>query len=229
MNIVNQFLMSEITDSDNDRKTVMVRERVRLRFSKKGTLRFIGHRDLLNLMERLFRRSGLPIAMSEGFHPKQKVSYVSALALGMASDDEVMEVIFDEELSTDDVIEHLNKVSVEGLHFNSAEILPEMGKKSAAESFLYEIPIPSDIDRDWESRLKELRTSESVEVAKSNGKVVDLIPPLLLLEGTPEKITLRLASQSGPEAGVREYLSYLGLDDLLFRSIFPCRKETSLR
>ena len=206
----------------------MVRERVRLRFSKKGTLRFIGHRDLLNTMDRLLRRSRLPVAMTEGFHPKQKVSYVSALALGMASDDEVMEVVFSDELSTGDILEHLNAVSVEGLHFNSAEILPEGGKKSTAESFLYEIPIPAGLNRDWETRLEHLRLSESVEVSKPNGKLVDLKAPLLLLESTPEKITIRLASQNGPEAGIREYLSYLGLEDLLFKTIVPCRKETSL-
>ena len=206
----------------------MVRERVRLRFSKKGTLRFIGHRDLLNMVERLLRRSGLPVAMSEGFHPKQKVSYVSALALGMASDDEVMEVIFDAEIPVGEILDRLNGVSVEGLHFNSAEVLSEVAKKSTAESFLYEIPIPTDLDRDWESRLECLRSAKSVEVAKSNGKIVDLKAPLLLLRKEDGKIILRLASQVGPEAGVREYLSYLGLDDLLFKTIFPCRKETSL-
>ncbi|MBR2695143.1 MAG: TIGR03936 family radical SAM-associated protein [Thermoguttaceae bacterium] len=206
----------------------MVRERVRLRFSKKGTLRFIGHRDLLNMMERLLRRSGLPVAMSEGFHPKQKVSYVSALALGMASDDEVMEVIFDTEVSVGEILDRLNGVSVEGLHFNSAEILPEVAKKSTAESFLYEIPVPTDLDRDWESRLECLLSTKCVEVAKSNGKIVDLKAPLILLRKENDRIILRLASQAGPEAGVREYLSYLGLDDLLFKTIFPCRKETSL-
>lgn len=206
----------------------MMRERVRLRFSKKGTLRFIGHRDLLNIVERLLRRSGLPVAMSEGFHPKQKVSYVSALALGMASDDEVMEVIFDSEISTGEILDRLNGVSVEGLHFNSAEILPETGKKSTAESFLYEIPIPSDLDRDWETRLEHLHSAEKVEVSKLNGKIVELKAPLLFLGIEKDKIILRLASQVGPEAGVREYLSFLGLDDLLFKTIFPCRKETSL-
>ena len=146
----------------------------------------------------------------------------------MASDDEVMEVVFSDELSTGDILEHLNAVSVEGLHFNSAEILPEGGKKSTAESFLYEIPIPAALNRDWETRLEHLRSSESVEVSKPNGKLVDLKAPLLLLESTPEKITIRLASQNGPEAGIREYLSYLGLEDLLFKTIVPCRKETSL-
>ena len=209
-------------------KQIMVRERVRLRFSKKGTLRFIGHRDLLNTMERLLRRSGLPVAMSEGFHPKQKVSYVSALALGMASDDEVMEVLFDEELEPEFILGQLNVVSVEGLQFRSAEILPENQRKSAAKSFLYEIPIPGDISPDWKNRLETLLASESVVVTKANGKEVDLKSPLLSLDMTGGSLLIRLASQTGPEAGVREFLSYLGLEDLLFKTIFPCRKETEL-
>ena len=206
----------------------MARERVRLRFSKKGTLRFIGHRDLLNTIERLLRRSGLPVAMSEGFHPKQKVSYVSALALGMASDDEVMEVLLDEAISEQETLERLNAVTVEGLHFHSAAILPETTKKSAAKSFLYQVPIPSQIDRNWENRLETLRNAEIAEVTKQNGKTVDLKAPLLEIEKDGECLNLRLAVQSGPEAGIREYLSYLGLEDFLFKSIFPCRKETTL-
>lgn len=206
----------------------MVRQRVRLRFSKKGTLRFIGHRDLLNAMERLIRRSGLPVAMSDGFHPKQKVSYVSALALGMASDDEVMEILFEGEPSVDLILEKLNEVSVEGLRFRSAEILPEGGKKSAAKSFLYEIPLPDGIDPGWVDRVEALRTADSVLVTKANGKEVDLKAPLISLETSRGSILIRLAAQTGPEAGVREFLSYLGLESLLFKTIFPCRKETAL-
>ena len=206
----------------------MKRERVRLRFSKRGTLRFIGHRDLLNTIERLLRRSGLAVAMSEGFHPKQKVSYVSALALGMASDDEVMEVLLDAEYSEQEILESLNAVTVEGLRFHSAEILPEGGKKSTAKSFLYQIPIPAQIDRGWESRLETLRQAKTAVVIKQNGKEVDLKPPLLEIGKGRDCLNLRLAVQSGPEAGIREYLAYLGLDAFLFKSIFPCRKETTL-
>lgn len=206
----------------------MIRERIRLRFSKKETLRFIGHRDLLRMMERLLRRSGLPVAMSEGFHPKQRVSYVSALALGMASDDEVMEVLFDGGPTPDEILERLNAVSVDGLDFHEAVILPEGGKKSSAVSFLYEIPLPETLPDDWDARLDHLLTAKSVTVKKANGKEVDLKAPLLLLERGDRMLTVRLAVQSGPEAGVRELLSYLGLEKELYKSVFPCRKETEL-
>ena len=53
----------------------MVRQRVRIRFRKQGDLRLIGHRDLVRCLERLFRRAGLPLGMSEGFHPKPRMSF----------------------------------------------------------------------------------------------------------------------------------------------------------
>ncbi|HBO42708.1 MAG TPA: hypothetical protein DD670_01970 [Planctomycetaceae bacterium] len=60
-----------------------VRQRVRIRFSKQGDLRLIGHRDLVRVMERLFRRAELPLGMSQGFHPKPRMSFPTALALGI--------------------------------------------------------------------------------------------------------------------------------------------------
>ena len=61
--------------------------------------------------------------MSQGFHPKPRVSYLSALPLGFSSDDEAMELILDEELSPDDLLARLNASSVVGLDFLSAIFL----------------------------------------------------------------------------------------------------------
>ena len=69
----------------------MNRQRLRIRFSKQGDLRFISHRDLVRAFERLFRRTHMPLQMSEGFHPKTKMTFPSALALGVEARDEVME------------------------------------------------------------------------------------------------------------------------------------------
>ena len=70
----------------------MVRPRVRIRFCKQGDLRLIGHRDLMRCLERLFRRAGLALAMSQGFHPKPRVTFPLALAVGIEGLDEVMEL-----------------------------------------------------------------------------------------------------------------------------------------
>ena len=66
--------------------------RLRIRFTKCGDLRWISHRDLARVWERLLRRAGLQLAFSQGFHPKPKISFPSALALGIEALEEVVEL-----------------------------------------------------------------------------------------------------------------------------------------
>jgi len=65
-----------------------LRIRYRIRFAKAGLLRWISHRDLASLWERLLRRAALKLSMTEGFHPKPRVAFPSALALGVESQDD---------------------------------------------------------------------------------------------------------------------------------------------
>ena len=85
----------------------MVRQRVRIRFRKQGDLRFVGHRDLVRSLERLFRRAGLALGMSQGFHPKPKMSFPSALAVGIEGLDEVMELELAEPQSAEELLSRL--------------------------------------------------------------------------------------------------------------------------
>jgi radical SAM-linked protein len=66
--------------------------RVRIRFSKLGKIRWTSHRDLARMWERAFRRTGLPIAYSEGFSPRPRVSFGLALATGHESQAEYLDV-----------------------------------------------------------------------------------------------------------------------------------------
>ena len=61
----------------------MVRTRLRIRFRKQGDLRLIGHHDLVHAWERLLRRAGLKLRMSQGFHQRPKLSFPSALSIGL--------------------------------------------------------------------------------------------------------------------------------------------------
>jgi len=63
----------------------------RVRFSKTGKMRFLSHHDLMRLFERAFRRSGLPLRMTEGYNPHPVVAFPTALGLGIESIDEVLE------------------------------------------------------------------------------------------------------------------------------------------
>jgi radical SAM-linked protein len=67
-------------------------QRLRLRYAKRGRLRFTSHRDFQRAFERALRRAGVPMAYSAGFSPHPKVSYAGASPTGVASEAEYLEI-----------------------------------------------------------------------------------------------------------------------------------------
>ena len=67
-------------------------QRIRLRYTKRGRLRFTSHRDIARVFERALRRAEVPMAFSAGFSPHPKVSWVGAAATGVASEAEYVEI-----------------------------------------------------------------------------------------------------------------------------------------
>lgn len=67
-------------------------QRFRLRYAKRGRLRFASHRDFQRAFERALRRAGVPMAYSAGFSPHPKISYANAAPTGTASEAEYLEI-----------------------------------------------------------------------------------------------------------------------------------------
>ena len=206
----------------------MVRQRVRIRFSKSGNLKYIGHKDLLRAFESLFRRVRLPLAMSNGFHPKIQMSFPSALALGVEGFDEVLELEFNESAPPVDpgaLVAELNRSSINGLAFLSARRLGEQEKKARLAVSVFEMVIPNELRTQTASRVHAFPAERPVIVSKANGKSVDVRAAVAALRFFEESGLLRaeLLTQNGPEAGVRELLTALEIDDQYFKTVFPSR------
>src|SRR4051812_10032579 len=67
-------------------------QRLRIRYAKRGRLRFTSHRDFARAFERALRRAEIPMAYSAGFSPHPKVSYAGAAPTGVASEAEYLEI-----------------------------------------------------------------------------------------------------------------------------------------
>ena len=67
-------------------------QRVRLRYAKRGRLRFTSHRDLSRAFERAIRRAGVPMAYSSGFTAHPRISWLGAAPTGAASEAEYLEI-----------------------------------------------------------------------------------------------------------------------------------------
>ncbi|WP_051209367.1 TIGR03936 family radical SAM-associated protein [Propionicicella superfundia] len=67
-------------------------QRLRIRYAKRGRLRFASHRDFARAFERALRRAGVPMAYSSGFSPHPRISYANAAPTGAASEAEYLEI-----------------------------------------------------------------------------------------------------------------------------------------
>jgi radical SAM-linked protein len=67
-------------------------QKLRIRYAKRGRLRFASHRDLARALERALRRAAVPMAFSAGFSPHPKISYLGAAPTGAASEAEYLEI-----------------------------------------------------------------------------------------------------------------------------------------
>ncbi len=75
-----------------DRDVAPTVQKLRLRYAKRGRLRFSSHRDFQRALERALRRAEVPMAYSAGFSPHPKVSYANSAPTGVASEAEYVEI-----------------------------------------------------------------------------------------------------------------------------------------
>lgn len=99
--------------------------KLRVKFSKHGPIRFIGHLDVMRYFQKAIRRAELDIAYSTGFSPHQIMSFAAPLGVGLESNGEYMDIEVHSITSCEDVKNRLNAVSAPGIEVTSVKILPE--------------------------------------------------------------------------------------------------------
>lgn len=192
---------------------VPLRIRYRIRFAKTGLLRWISHRDLARLWERLLRRADLRLSMTEGFHPKPRVGFPSALALGVESLDEVVEIELAEELTPTELLQRLRQDDQPGLTINRVCRLPKgFGKAQLLQSdYVITVTQPSDPDMIRQA-IEQLRARKTLSVPRKNKTltvdVASQIPSIQLRDG---EIHLSLAASQSASLRPTDVLNLLGL------------------
>ena len=82
--------------------------KVRVKFSKYGIMKFIGHLDVMRYFQKAIRRSGIDIAYSEGLSPHMIMSFAAPLGVGLTSDAEYMDIEIRTPISSAEAIRALN-------------------------------------------------------------------------------------------------------------------------
>ncbi len=95
--------------------------KVKLSFTKRGAMRFLGHLELMKVIKRALRRAGLPVKYSEGFHPMPKLSFSPPTSLGVESlDESLVMTLVGAPLPVEKIITRLNIQMPEGMSFKSS-------------------------------------------------------------------------------------------------------------
>lgn len=171
--------------------------KIRVRFSKQGQMKFIGHLDMVRYFQKVMRRGEIDVAYSEGFSPHQKMSFAAPLSVGVLSKGEYFDMEVNSTLSTKEAIERINEQNVEGVKVLSYKLLPDNAKNamavmSAADYFVYTDIFTDDditgfINQDSINVIKKTKKSE---------KKVDIKPLIYSIKKEDNGIFIKLAQGS---------------------------------
>jgi radical SAM-linked protein len=117
-------------------------QKLRVRFAKRGRLRFSSHRDFQRAFERAVRRAELPVAFSHGFSPHPKISYAGAAPTGAASEAEYLEISLTHERDAEQVRAALDEALPPGLDVLEVVVAGPGGLAERLEASEWRIALP---------------------------------------------------------------------------------------
>ncbi len=179
--------------------------KLRIKYTKTGVLRFIGHLDVMRLFQKAIRRAKLEVSYSKGFSPHQIISFAAPMPLGMTSEGEYFDGEFDSVTSTEDMIKRLNDTLPEGVTVLDIVILdegakPSMAIVSASDYYIYKNEeCESDNIATLQGVIDEFVAQDTVMImrkTKTKEEMADIKPAIYDLKVKDEGIYMLLASGS---------------------------------
>lgn len=176
--------------------------RIRMRYTKKGRIRFLSHLDLMTLFQRAATRAGIPLAFSQGFNPHPRTSFGPALSVGVESEAEYLDMETDPFIDLSKATRDLNSTLPQGIEVLEARIIPRNApslSKSIAK-FIYRVLILPPYTETIQERIGGFLALSSVVVVKK-GKERDIRPAIASIaltdETDPPAIELSLQEKNG--------------------------------
>ncbi|HET8581873.1 MAG TPA: TIGR03936 family radical SAM-associated protein [Jatrophihabitans sp.] len=172
-------------------------QRVRIRYAKRGRLRFTSHRDFARAFERALRRAEVPMAYSAGFTPHPKISYVGASPTGVASEAEYLEIGLASMVDVERLRADLDAALPAGLDVVEAVPAGPGTLADRMQGAVWRIELPGVPEQAARLAVDAFlaRTEVTVErLTKSGRRAVDIRSPILRLD-------LSGAASTGPDAG----------------------------
>lgn len=157
--------------------------KIRIKFEKHGSMRYIGHLDVMRYFQKAFRRCDLKVEYSQGFNPHQLMSFAAPLGVGLTSSGEYMDVRLSEAPPKEELFKRINSVMndeilVSDIAFVKDDLKPSMSSLAAADYLVIgkaRYPYPPKIY----SEIDHFLTQNDIMITKKTKKgeaTVDIRP-----------------------------------------------------
>ena len=197
--------------------------KARIKWSKTGVLRFIGHLDVQRYFHKAMMRAQLPVSFSKGMSPHQMMSFAAPLGIGMTSEGEYVDVMFDETLPGKEMIARLNAVMNEGIQILDLKEIDEKEKNcmavTAAADYLVTFRKGYYYTEAFLKRTEPFYFQETIPILKKtkrSEKEVDISSLILEIREQGEGIFMKLVTGSSdnlkPQLVMEAFCNYLGYD-----------------
>lgn len=185
--------------------------KVRLKYAKEDTLKYISHLDLTRVFERSFRRAKLPVAFTQGFNQRPKMTFAAALPVGASSTGEYMDIEFFDDIPVAGLPEKLKRYFPEGITIlETGQIEDKDIKLSDFNMAVYEVHVIHSglTEAELKRGIRELLNLGEIIIEKTaKGKVrkVNIAPLIKTVEMTQTfeyEITLMMTLSIGQRGNV---------------------------
>lgn len=196
--------------------------KIRIKFQKYGIMKFIGHLDVMRYFQKAIRRAQIDIAYSGGYSPHQIMSFAAPLGVGLTSDGEYLDIEVNETKSSEESVEALNRVGVEGIHIVSYRLLEDKAPNamSIVAAADYRVSFrEGKAPQGWQEKLMEFYSQPELVITKKTKKSereVDLKPLIYSLAVEDDNIYMRLCTGSvenvKPELVMEAFYHSIGVE-----------------
>jgi len=199
--------------------------RVLLKFNKGPSLRWISHLDLIKVFEKALRRADLPVALSQGFNPRPKMSIALPLPVGVSSEGEYLELELSEFMEFQELCNLLNLQLPTELQILKAQELPEKSPAimSQVEASEYSIHIPADtkfseeIERIIEILISKTEILVQYQNKEGKNKIQDIKPGIRSCKWLKETSCIHLVIETSSRLFIRPQFVLQAITELLGR------------
>ncbi len=177
------------------------KSRIRITFTKMGTASLISHLELVKLLTRAFRRTGLDMVFSEGYHPMPRFSFACALPVGTESLCETADIELYGHINPELVKEELNLCLPHGIRISDVRDITGISRGMVIRESHYHMGVTGiEIDRQL---LSNFINSDSYEVTKRSDKGVKRVDARKMVKSigfiSDNTLELVIAHTDGPE------------------------------